>query len=722
MAAAYYDEVGFERGGGNRAILLPGETVTVYQDAPPGTQSASLQSLFSNELLTVPLANPFTADSLGNLVFWADATWVWVKVGTRAARRVRISQVGPTGLTGAPGTAAAAASTLAGLPAATAGEIRRVTNDVRGLWFADGLQWLALSGRVVDVREFGAIGDGAAHPLSDRFGSLGAAQAVYPFVTALTQQLDYAGIQAAILQVETGNVGGKVWLGRGTFVVNSELEIDEWGTHIWGVSFQSTQLLWQTDLGSAKYGIKAVDSGGQGNASGLHYLRTTGPGSFGYPLTGTQACDMDGIRLNSMLTLDHVYTNQFRAGWVMCQDHHFLNRSMSNGNFYNVLYPTGTTKGNDTFIACLLQGAGFASVAVEGGNDIDFALFYQCDLGASPYGIYKFDGGAASVIGMISNSHFVNCTFEGIGNACLRDASTGGGSGSDSIFRSCFQSVGHSWGGANYRLEAQLDTDGIADNDAGGKGNWPVDVRVVNESRFKGPGFDPGAKGYFRCVGQSGSHMDIHTFGSSGAAVLVANAFKNVGNLILHQATMVARIRVASGALTKGMYTSESGSYDTAAKFGTIAGYTPSGIALHDATDGQTVAIAFEGEVSALARAIPHWGIHLQPEAATGYLTPVNHAGAFGLSGTADASPLPTPIAAASLGPGSEGLQVVRLLGPFFDRQFVAPGAVSVLPTASATYRGQMLTVEGGGGAADVVYVCQKAAGGTYSWKTLSTG
>lgn len=49
----------------------------------------------------------------------------------------------------------------------------------------------------VSVKDFGAIGDGNEHPLSERFGSLSAAQAMYPFVTSLTQQIDWAAFQAA---------------------------------------------------------------------------------------------------------------------------------------------------------------------------------------------------------------------------------------------------------------------------------------------------------------------------------------------------------------------------------------------------------------------------------------------------------------------------------------------------------------------------------------------
>jgi len=49
----------------------------------------------------------------------------------------------------------------------------------------------------VTPEQFGAIGDGTVHPLSERYLTLSDAQAVYPFVTALTQTIDWAACQAA---------------------------------------------------------------------------------------------------------------------------------------------------------------------------------------------------------------------------------------------------------------------------------------------------------------------------------------------------------------------------------------------------------------------------------------------------------------------------------------------------------------------------------------------
>lgn len=49
----------------------------------------------------------------------------------------------------------------------------------------------------VNPKFYGAVGDGASHPLSSVYATLAAAQAVYSFATSLTQELDYCGFRAA---------------------------------------------------------------------------------------------------------------------------------------------------------------------------------------------------------------------------------------------------------------------------------------------------------------------------------------------------------------------------------------------------------------------------------------------------------------------------------------------------------------------------------------------
>ena len=57
--------------------------------------------------------------------------------------------------------------TKAGLPAApAAGDLARVTDSVQGVWLADGTianSWFSLLGEAVNVRDFGAKGDGVTN-------------------------------------------------------------------------------------------------------------------------------------------------------------------------------------------------------------------------------------------------------------------------------------------------------------------------------------------------------------------------------------------------------------------------------------------------------------------------------------------------------------------------------------------------------------------------------
>jgi len=58
------------------------------------------------------------------------------------------------------------------------------------------------------------------------------------------------------------------------------------------------------------------------------------------------------------------------------------------------------------------------------------------------------------------------------------------------------------------------------------------------------------------------------------------------------------------------------------------------------------------------------------------------------------------------------------------DDKFLKVGKDSdgSLPTASASYRGKMIRVEGGAGVADKLYICLKSAVDTYSWVQVASG
>lgn len=55
-----------------------------------------------------------------------------------------------------------------------------------------------INSRVLHVNDFGAVGDGASHPLSTRYASLAAAQVDYPCAVALTDEIDWCAWQTVI--------------------------------------------------------------------------------------------------------------------------------------------------------------------------------------------------------------------------------------------------------------------------------------------------------------------------------------------------------------------------------------------------------------------------------------------------------------------------------------------------------------------------------------------
>jgi hypothetical protein len=73
----------------------------------------------------------------------------------------------------------------------------------------------------VNVKDFGAIGDGQLHPLSERYGTLAAAQADYPQARALTDSIDWA----AHMKVFAQHTGRTVITPKGRYMMNRTLEV-----------------------------------------------------------------------------------------------------------------------------------------------------------------------------------------------------------------------------------------------------------------------------------------------------------------------------------------------------------------------------------------------------------------------------------------------------------------------------------------------------------------
>ena len=83
---------------------------------------------------------------------------------------------------------------------------------------------------VYNVKDFGAIGTGAGELLSTRYATLANARVDYPFVTSLSDTIDWAAIQAAINAMwASPSKGGTVFIPSGNYVVKQGIDIGNHG-------------------------------------------------------------------------------------------------------------------------------------------------------------------------------------------------------------------------------------------------------------------------------------------------------------------------------------------------------------------------------------------------------------------------------------------------------------------------------------------------------------
>ena len=78
----------------------------------------------------------------------------------------------------------------------------------------------------VNAKDFGAIGDGNSHPLSERYASLSDAKASYPDVVSLDDELDWAAIQTALDAIKaTPKSNPCVIISPGIYRINKTLQV-----------------------------------------------------------------------------------------------------------------------------------------------------------------------------------------------------------------------------------------------------------------------------------------------------------------------------------------------------------------------------------------------------------------------------------------------------------------------------------------------------------------
>ena len=131
----------------------------------------------------------------------------------------------------------------------------------------------------IHAKDFGWIGDGTSHPLSGIYGSLAAAQADYPHVTSLSQEIDWAALQAAINLFSNGRAA----------TAAGQIEIE-------GVGLINEYLVYG---GSAAYSLNMIgkDGGSGGIAQGTALKWTGTVGKSMLVFMGASRGEIKGINL-----------------------------------------------------------------------------------------------------------------------------------------------------------------------------------------------------------------------------------------------------------------------------------------------------------------------------------------------------------------------------------------------------------------------------------------
>jgi len=327
---------------------------------------------------------------------------------------------------------------------------------------------------VVSVKDFGAVGSNTQLPLSGVTNlnginttgwTLGQWQIVYPFVTSLTQTLDYCGIQAAINAVSTSEYQrASVYFPPGYYVITTSLQVPSWIT-LYGAANNGTVINNQTVTLAAP---QCVNKDSVAFQSVVVKNIIFSGGTYGFLITastGMQSCTFENVvfQLQSAtnLSANTVQVNTFINCIFSYADYGF------SGN-------TSTANANN-FIACSFLNIARTCVYLHAGSEVN--NFTNCRFEA---------GGNANYVTIdVVNPRSLNfngCYFESTGGVLLAETS----STNSTTFDNCHFTYGA--GATPY----SFNSDGIVQFGTnnwtvGGVANSPVQINGMNNTSLGNP-------------------------------------------------------------------------------------------------------------------------------------------------------------------------------------------------------------------------------------------
>lgn len=259
-----------------------------------------------------------------------------------------------------------------------------------------------LTQRIFDIAQAGAIGDGASHPLSNYFASLGAAQAVYPFATSLTNEVSWAATQTIVN-----------WMLNGT----SSLVVSLFGG---GINIAGTHLYDQplSFLAGNRCGVRLVGAGGLDGGS------NDAASTMVYTGAGTRFIDQRSTTSMLIERLNIVYNNASFAGilvdWAHDHEHSIEVDSTLNVISRCSLGAVGITSGTgakclvslDQAICCFIDRS-FLRTAQSAIRCIEYLPAHNAYSNAHQITNCIFAFHKWSVVSAGQSVSVVGCTFEG---------------------------------------------------------------------------------------------------------------------------------------------------------------------------------------------------------------------------------------------------------------------------------------------------------------------
>ncbi|GEM_PF-6150944 len=274
---------------------------------------------------------------------------------------------------------------------------------------------------MLNPKDFGAVGDGLSHPLSQSFTTLVQAQQMYPHAASLDDELDWCAIQGALNEAKFAFMntpqGCAVYIPAGRYVLNRQLCVN--GVGLVG-DITATRLRFSA-LGSGIPAVIVDRTPGWGSRHPIiKNINFTGPGQYAL---GEANAKCDGLQIvgHCAASIEYCWVTGFDKGLDYANDvgHIKLTNCWIEYNYYGIYISKCT--GDYSILHSQVNHNSFANIATNASQGIEGLSMRDSHCGHAPFAIYceprpNESGGKNLFLMDVNLDH---TRFEQIGNAAI---------------------------------------------------------------------------------------------------------------------------------------------------------------------------------------------------------------------------------------------------------------------------------------------------------------